>query len=168
MTVEWTTPTILEWIKNITPVMEVKENAFDSSMTRVIFPAPANADYRFEVHVYENDEIQIAARLLEQPDAYFWYTCYELCSMEPITLLTERFLKTLKKVLLYPTRIEQKRGWLCWNFDCSYCSGTTWEKIVGVGCLRASYDDVVPQISGKQRFYHASPYSPDNNGVRPL
>ena len=153
MPIEWTMRYIAELVAPLVTIERIDKGIFGEGSSRLVLPIPKGAEYGFQIHVYEQETIQIHAELIGLPKAYFWYEDFELCSLEPIELLKEQFLSHLGKVLKYPTYIEQKRGWFFCDFSCWYYLMNEWKPLPGVGCLQNAFD--VPEIDGKTRIYHS-------------
>lgn len=152
-TLEWITPNIIELVTQIARIEREEINKWGEGTARLILPIPQGAEYGILVEVYERESIQIAARLLSDPEAYFWYEVFEICSQEPIEQLTERFMINLRHIVENRTCIRQKRGWLCWDFSSYYFDRNKWHNISGNSCCQKAFR--VPEITDNSKKYYS-------------
>jgi hypothetical protein len=134
---------------------EVEKFGEDLAGVRLRIAPAAGADYGFELYVYEDGEPQISARLLSDPDAYFWYRPFEIDDFSGGDARLTAFRATAAKLLESRTVVVQVRGLLFDSFTlfCEASAGR--ERVYSISGLRLG-GCRGPAISGRRHEY-ASP-----------
>ncbi len=92
-------------------------------------PAP-DAEYTFEIHVYEDGEPQICARLLnDDSDRYFWYHPFEVPDFGSVDERDSGFFEALELLVTKPSRIRQSKGWFLCRFICEVLDNGQWRRV---------------------------------------
>ena len=108
----------------------------DSGFECFQLPVPKDADYQFSV-TYHGDEPQIEAKLLAQPDLYFWYLPFDGYAYADVDEMDEALKIALTRIAHHETRIIQKKGILMQSFVCDYFD-EGWKKLSGTSAFRFS------------------------------
>ena len=121
-----------------------------------MFPAVADAGYRFSAVVYDDGAVGItASRKGAEKREYFWNIAFEPSEFEAVEELDKRAASTVYTLLRYDSRIIQSSGLVNVGFDCEYLNGDEWQSVGSCAALRLSNFEF-PRIQGKERIYHAS------------
>lgn len=128
----------------------------DEPFWEFLFPAAADAEYRFSAFVYDDGAVGItASRKGAEKREYFWNIAFEPSEFEAVEELDKRAASTVSTLLRHDSRIIQSVGLVNVGFDCEYLNGKAWHSVGGCAALRFSNFEF-PRIQGQQRAYHAS------------
>jgi hypothetical protein len=106
-----------------------------------MLPCPEGADYRFQATVLdEGDPHILGARLLTEPDAYFWYRRFESPDFDNDDERRDAFLAGVESCIANSTRVVAKSGLLSVRFSLQVAEGTDWSPFSTAIALRTTFD----------------------------
>ncbi|MGJ8671219.1 MAG: hypothetical protein ACSHXK_17170 [Oceanococcus sp.] len=114
-------------------------------------PCSDSSDYEFQLFVYSDGEPQISARLLADPDAYFWYLPFELEQYGCPEAAQKEFQRIARKILSSETCVLQSNGLISHTFDLFILENRE-RKLVG-STLVLRFGVRTPPIEGKNHEY---------------
>lgn len=119
---------------------------------RFQLPLADGADYQFWV-AYHDGEPQVGAKLLVEPDLYFWYLPFDAYVYKDVDEMDEALKVILEKIAHHKTRIIQKKGILMQSFVCEYFDHG-WKKLDRISAFRFS-NFSFPAIQQRLCVYHS-------------
>lgn len=124
---------------------------------QVRFAAATDADYAFELQVYDDSQANIAARRRGAEDGEsFWYWPFEWQDFDTQQALDARSFDDLRLVLTNRTQIVQVRGCINMSFYCYVEDDGQWRQLYGYGAPRFS-NFRFPEMRGPIRRYRSPP-----------
>lgn len=126
---------------------------------RIALPIPPGADYGFDLRVYNNGGGDISAVLLGHGlGEFFWFQEIECGPRVAQGEIVESLVEIAAKVVRFPSRIRQSRGWLWWSFRCEVLEEGQWQRLAGiVACLR--WDSRVSLTAERSYLFQSPPLS---------
>lgn len=146
-------------VERLRPIASVvtQHDSDEFTWWQVRFAAAADADYAFQLHVYDDGEASLAAKRPGADDAEsFWYRPFGWQDFDTQEGLDLRFLDDLRRVLMNRTQIVQVRTCVNMCFYC-YCEENgRWRQLYGYGALRVWPGNFrFPEIRGNIRRYRS-------------
>ena len=104
------------------------------------FPAPVGADYQFQATVFdEGDPHILSARLLAEPDAYFWYRRFEGPDFQSDDERRDKFIAGVKSCVTNSTRVVVRSRLLSMSFNLQVAEGPEWKPFSTGIALRTTF-----------------------------
>lgn len=121
------------------------------------FAAAADADYAFELHVYDDGEASLVAKRLGAEDGeYFWCRPSEWQAFDTRQAPDTQLFDDLRLVLTNRTQIVQARSCINMSFCCHVKDEGQWRQLYGNAALRVWPGNFCfPEMRGDIRRYRS-------------